>query len=91
MMAITCHTNPMPKGPQGQKRRLSPVHAFLVLVVSVLAFTDTHFGPRIQAWYATMPPATAKVIGGSLFLVIAILVALTAIHIAYRSSDAKRS
>lgn len=74
---------------KGRKSR-SPLHAFLLFVAGALAFADAAFGPHIQAWYKTMPAATAKLIGVSIIFGLAIVVSLVAMFIASRSSDAKR-
>jgi hypothetical protein len=79
-----CHSSLMPKGPQSRKPR--PVRAYLIFVAGALALMDAAFGPHVQAWYKTMPPATAKLIGVSIIFGLAIIVGGIALLIASRSS-----
>jgi hypothetical protein len=56
-------------------------------VAGTLALTDALVGPRIQAWYKTMPHAQAAEIGLSIMAGIAILVGAAAWFLISRNSD----
>jgi hypothetical protein len=62
--------------------------AYFLAIAGVLALSDALFGPRIQAWYRTMPPNEAKGIGAGILFGLLILVCLGALLVASRSSDA---
>jgi len=74
----------MPKGPQGGNL----LRRFFFGLFVALALSDAIFGARIQAWYQTMPPATAKAVGASIIFGLLIVVCGIAMFLASRSSDA---
>jgi hypothetical protein len=62
--------------------------AYFLAVAGILALTDALFGPRIQAWYRTMPANEAKGIGGGILLGLLVVVCLGFLFVISRSSDA---
>jgi hypothetical protein len=78
----------MPEGPQGQKPRPNPIRTYALLVLGISALAGSIVGPRIQAWYQTMPPEHGKAIGAVLFFGFVVIVGVGALFAISRSSDA---
>ncbi len=74
----------MLKGHQGR----NPLRAFLVLVIGILAVSSAIIGPRMQAWYKTVPPKEAYAVGIGAFCAFVVLVYVVGFIIASRSTDA---
>ena len=64
------------------------MRAYFLFIFGVLALAASILGPRIQAWYRTMPIQEAKGIGAGILFGLLIVVCVGAMIVASRSSDA---
>jgi hypothetical protein len=69
------------------KKPPNPARIYFLVIAGILAFTEALFGPRIQAWYRTMPANEAKGIGAGFFFGFLILVCLGFLFVISKNAD----